>query len=234
MHRSHIIPDSPCSKYRYRTPRIRYQHPPARGASGAPALYPEINAPAKNTSPNPVKMRNAEKVPFSPAATPKIAKADGDAPSKPTSPAMPGWKSELGQRLDSLIVRHVPNVRKAVKWNSPLYGIEGQGWFLSFHVFTHYVKVTFFRGTSLQPIPPGGTVRSKDARWIDIHQNGPLDQQRNWPPGSSRPPHCLAGIRANPPEHRTHPIPPKPAASPQPPPPKATLFSDSSIPHYPQ
>ena len=75
--------------------------------------------------------------------------------------AMPGWKRDLGKRLDALIVRNVPDVRKAVKWNSPFYGIEGQGWFLSFHVFTRYVKVTFFRGTSLRPVPPGGTARTR-------------------------------------------------------------------------
>jgi hypothetical protein len=84
---------------------------------------------------------------------------------------MPGWKRELGQRLDKLIVRTVPNVRKAVKWNSPLYGVAGQGWFLSFHVFTKFVKVTFFAGTSLEPIPSGGTPKSKEARWIDIHED---------------------------------------------------------------
>ena len=76
--------------------------------------------------------------------------------------AMPGWKRDLGKRLDALIVRNVPNVRKAVKWNSPFYGIEGQGWFLSFHAFTHYVKVTFFRGTSLRPVPPGAS-KHKDS-----------------------------------------------------------------------
>jgi hypothetical protein len=102
---------------------------------------------------------------------PQIAKADGDAPVQAYLAAMPGWKCDLGKRLDSLIVRNVPDVRKAVRWNSPFYGIEGQGWFLSFHVFTRYVKVTFFRGTSLQPVPPGGTVRSKEARWIDIHED---------------------------------------------------------------
>jgi hypothetical protein len=100
---------------------------------------------------------------------PQIAKADGDAPVQAYIAAMPGWKRDLGKRLDGLMVRIVPNVRKAVKWNSPLYGIERQGWFLSFHVFTHYVKVTFFRGTSLRPVPPGGT--GKDARWIDIHED---------------------------------------------------------------
>ncbi len=92
--------------------------------------------------------------------------------------AMPGWKSDLGKRLDALIVRNVRNVRKAVKWNSPFYGIEGQGWFLSFHVLTRYVKVTFFCGTSLRPVPPGGTVRSKDARWIDIYEGDELDEKQ--------------------------------------------------------
>ena len=100
---------------------------------------------------------------------PQIAKAYGDAPVQAYIAAMPGWKSDVGRRLDALIVRTVPGVRKAVKWNSPLYGVEGQGWFLSFHTFTNYVKVTFFRGTSLRPVPPGGT--GKDARWIDIHED---------------------------------------------------------------
>ena len=105
---------------------------------------------------------------------PQMAKADGDAPVQAYIAAMPGWKRALGKRLDALIVRNVPNVRKAVKWNSPFYGVAGQGWFLSFHVFTRYVKVTFFAGTSLRPVPPGGT--SKDARWIDIHEGEQLDE----------------------------------------------------------
>lgn len=106
---------------------------------------------------------------------PQIAKADGDAPVQAYIAAMPGWKSALGKNIDALIVRAVPNVQKAVKWNSPFYGIEGRGWFLSFHVFTRYVKVTFFTGTSLRPIPPGGTERSQDARWLDIYEDGELD-----------------------------------------------------------
>ena len=101
---------------------------------------------------------------------PQIAKADGDAPVQAYIAAMPGWKRDLGKRLDALIVRNVPNVRKAVKWNSPFYGIEGQGWFLAFHVFTHYVKVTFFRGTSLRPVPPGGT--QEQGRALDRHPRG--------------------------------------------------------------
>jgi hypothetical protein len=100
---------------------------------------------------------------------PQIAKAEGDAVVRAYIAAMPGWKREVGKRLDALVVRNVPNLRKAVKWNSPFYGSDGQGWFLSFHVFTRYVKVTFFRGTSLRPVPPGGTGR--EARWLDIHED---------------------------------------------------------------
>ncbi len=107
---------------------------------------------------------------------PQIAKADGDAPVQAYIAAMPGWKSDLGKRIDALIVRNVPHVRKAVKWNSPFYGIEGQGWFLSFHVLTRCVKVTFFQGVLLQPLPPGGTPKSKDARWVDIHEGDELDE----------------------------------------------------------
>ena len=100
---------------------------------------------------------------------PQIAKADGDGPVQAYISAMPEWKRDIGRRLDELIVRTVPGVHKAVRWNSPMYGIKGQGWFVSFHVFTQYVKVTFFKGTSLQPVPPGGA--AKEARWIDIHQD---------------------------------------------------------------
>jgi hypothetical protein len=100
---------------------------------------------------------------------PQIAKGDGDGPVQAYIAAMPGWKRDIGRRLDALVVRHVPDVRKGVRWNSPFYGIEGQGWFLGFHVFEKYVKVTFFQGTSLRPVPPGG--KSKDARWIDIHED---------------------------------------------------------------
>ena len=105
---------------------------------------------------------------------PQIAKADGDAPVQAYIAAMPAWKRDLGKRLDALIERNVPDVRKAVKWNSPFYGIEGQGWFLSFHVFTRYVKVTFFRGSSLRPLPPGAS-KHKDVRHFDIHE-GELDE----------------------------------------------------------
>jgi hypothetical protein len=106
---------------------------------------------------------------------PQIAKADGDAPVQAYIAAMPGWTSELGHRLDALVVRTVPGVCKAAKWNSPFYGVEGQGWFLSLHCFTRYVKVAFFRGTSLRPVPPGES-KQKEVRYLDIHEGDPLDE----------------------------------------------------------
>jgi hypothetical protein len=106
---------------------------------------------------------------------PQIAKAYGDAPVRAYIAAMPGWKSDVGRRLDALIVGTVPGVRKAVKYNSPLYGAEGEGWFLSFHCFTKYVKVTFFRGTSLRPVPPGES-KHKEVRYLDIHEDDRLDE----------------------------------------------------------
>ncbi|MFO1021540.1 MAG: DUF1801 domain-containing protein [Planctomycetales bacterium] len=107
---------------------------------------------------------------------PQIAKGDGDGPVQKYIAAMPGWKRELGERLDALIMRSVPQARKAVKWNSPFYGIEGEGWFVSFHVFTRYVKVTFFKGAALRPVPPGHTEKTKEARWIDLHEGEKLDE----------------------------------------------------------
>jgi len=106
---------------------------------------------------------------------PQIAKADGDAPVQAYIAAMPGWKRDVGRRLDALIVRTVPGVRKAVKWNSPFYGIEDRGWFLSFHTFTKYVKVTFFRGASLRPLPPGES-RQAEVRYLDIREDDALDE----------------------------------------------------------
>ncbi|TPN45935.1 MULTISPECIES: DUF1801 domain-containing protein [unclassified Mesorhizobium] len=106
---------------------------------------------------------------------PQIAKGYGDAPVQAYIAAMPGWKREVGERLDALIERAVPGVHKAVKWNSPFYGVEGEGWFLSFHCFTRYIKVAFFRGLSLDPVPPGES-KSKDTRYLDIHEDDALDE----------------------------------------------------------
>jgi len=105
---------------------------------------------------------------------PQVAKAEGAAPVKAYIAAIPGWKRDVAKELDALIVRLVPKAKKAVKWNSPFYGIEGRGWFLSFHVFTHYVKVTFFRGTSLRPVP-SGTSKHQHVRYLDIYE-GEFDE----------------------------------------------------------
>ena len=118
--------------------------------------------------------RKTKKVVLLSGGNPQIAKAEGDAPVKAYIAAMPGWKREVGKRLDALIVRTVKNVRKAVKWNTPFYGIEGRGWFLAFHVFARYVKVTFFRGTSLRPVPPGPS-KHEEVRYVDVHE-GELDE----------------------------------------------------------
>lgn len=101
---------------------------------------------------------------------PQIAKADGDAPVQAYIAAVPGWKRDAARDLDRLISRAVPGVHKAVRWNSPMYGVKGLGWFAGLHVFNDYVKLTFFKGTSLQPVPPGGV--AKEARWIDVRQGG--------------------------------------------------------------
>lgn len=100
---------------------------------------------------------------------PQIAKADGDAPVQAYIEAMPGWKRDIGRHLDDLVRRTVPEAKKAVKWNSPFYGIEGRGWFMAFHTYARFVKVTFFQGTSLNPAPTGGT--TENARWIDVHED---------------------------------------------------------------
>ena len=124
----------------------------------------------------PIKARQGEKAPvLLSGGNPRVAKADGDAPVQAYIAAMPGWKRDVGRRLDALIVRTVPGARKAVKWNSPFYGVEGQGWFLNFHTFTNYVKVAFFRGTSLRPVPPGKS-KHKEVRYLDIRDDDQLDE----------------------------------------------------------
>jgi hypothetical protein len=107
---------------------------------------------------------------------PQIPKGEGDEIVQAYIEAMPGWKRDIGRRLDALIVQAVPDVHKAVKWNSPFYGRKGEGWFLSFHCFDKYVKVTFFRGTSLDPIPPG-TSKTPETRYYDVRE-GELDEQQ--------------------------------------------------------
>ena len=124
---------------------------------------------------------------------PQIAKGDGDAPVKAYIAAMPGWKRDIGHRLDALITRTVPGVQKAVKWNSPFYGVEGQGWFLSFHCYTNFVKVAFFHGASLSPVPPGKS-KQKDVRYLDVRE-GELDEAQfvDWAKQASRLPGWVMG-----------------------------------------
>ena len=125
------------------------------------------------------KKATAKRVAAKPAllsgGNPQIPKGYGDAPVQAYIAAMPGWKSDVGRRLDALIERTVPGVHKAVKWNSPLYGTEGNGWFLGIHVFTRYVKVAFFRGAALRPVPPGES-KQTDVRYLDIHEDDQLDE----------------------------------------------------------
>lgn len=120
--------------------------------------------------------RTSESVLLS-GGNPQIAKGDGDAPVQAYIAAVPGWKRDVCRSLDALITRVIPDVRKAVKWNSPFYGVEGQGWFLSFHCFTKYVKVGFFRGSSLHPLPPGAS-KDKDMRYLDLRESEPIDEKQ--------------------------------------------------------
>lgn len=108
---------------------------------------------------------------------PQIAKGDGDGPVQAYIAAAPGWKRDVARRLDAIIMRAVPHARKAVKWNSPFYGLEGNGWFVSFHCFSKYVKVAFFRGAALKPPPPGEST-SDNTRYLDIHEDDDLNEKQ--------------------------------------------------------
>jgi hypothetical protein len=149
----------------------------ARVAKKAAAERVAAKAAKRRTTSPKSQSRKIAKPGLLAGGNPQIAKADGDAPVQTYIAAMPGWKRGVGRRLDALIVRTVPGVRKAVKWNSPLYGVEGQGWFLGIHTFTSYVKVAFFRGSSLRPVPPGES-KSKDTRYLDIHEDDEFDEAR--------------------------------------------------------
>jgi hypothetical protein len=133
-------------------------------------------------------MKKAAKPKLLSGGNPQIAKGDGDEPVQAYIAAMPGWKRDIGRRLDAIISRVVPRVHKAVKYNSPFYGFEGKGWFVSYHCFTNYVKVTFFRGSSLRPAPPG-TSKYPDVRYLDIRE-GQLDEAQfaDWVKQASRLP----------------------------------------------
>lgn len=150
------------------------EKPKAKDASRTSKVAKAKSPPKKGPKAKPAPKGDGKVVLLS-GGNPQIAKADGDAPVQAYIAAMPGWKSDIGKRLDALIVRVVPDVRKAVRWNSPFYGSQEQGWFLSVHCLTKYVKVTFFDGKSLRPIPPGGTPKSQESRWIDIYE-GEFDE----------------------------------------------------------
>jgi len=131
-----------------------------------PATSAEVKAAVKRRMVKPTLLAGGN---------PQIAKGDGDAPVQAYIAAIPGWKQDISRRLDALIVRTVPGVRKAVKWNSPFYGLVGQGWFMSFHMFTKHVKVAFFYGASLTPLPPGES-KQKDVRYLNIHEDDEIDE----------------------------------------------------------
>jgi hypothetical protein len=149
----------------------------AAGRAAAKAGRPAKAAgPAKAARPaKAVATPSARRPALLAGGNPQIAKGDGDAPVQAYIAAMPGWKRDVGRRLDALIGRTVPGVRKAVKWNSPFYGVEGLGWFLSFHCFTNYVKVAFFHGSALHPVPPGES-RHENVRYLNIREADRLDE----------------------------------------------------------
>lgn len=144
----------------------------AKVAKKAPSVKKAGKAATKSA---PLKPAKPGGVVLLSGGNPQIAKGDGDGPVQAYIAAMPGWKRDLGRRLDSIIQRTVPKVYKAVKWNSPFYGLEGQGWFTAYHCFNKYVKVTFFRGLSLNPVPPGAS-KSQDTRYLDIYEDKPFDE----------------------------------------------------------
>ena len=138
------------------------------------------------------KKKAAKKRVLLAGGNPQIAKGDGDAPVRAYIAAVPGWKRDVARKVDAIVSRTVPRVNKAVKWNSPFYGVEGKGWFLSFHMFTNYVKLTFFNGASLMPLPPGES-KSKGVRHLDIREDDRIDEAQltSWIKQSSTMPGWL-------------------------------------------
>jgi hypothetical protein len=147
---------------------------PRKAASTPLTREPAKRASKKQSSPT---AAGATKPKLLSGGNPQIAKADGDEPVQTYIAAMPGWQSKVGRQLDALIARTVPNVYKAVKWNSPLYGIEGDGWFLGIHCFNKYIKVAFFRGAALRPLPPDES-KQQEVRYLNIHEGDKLDEKQ--------------------------------------------------------
>jgi hypothetical protein len=160
---------------------------PAKRPTGAKTKRSTAKRATAATSTRPAKTKSkapkraVKKTKLLAGDNPQIRKGEGDAPVKAYIAAIPGWKQDVARKLDSLIKGVVPKANKAIKWNSPFYGIEGKGWFLSFHCFSKYVKVAFFRGAALRPVPPGES-KHKDVRYLDIHEDDELDaaQLKKW------------------------------------------------------
>jgi hypothetical protein len=155
--------------------RHRYEAEASAPAMPSKARPKAAKRPARVAKGKPAAGKTKAKPKLLSGGNPQIAKGHGDAPVQAYIAAMPGWKSGIGRRIDSIITRSVPGVRKAVKWNSPLYGMEEGHWFLGVHVFTNYVKVAFFRGASLRPAPPGES-KQKHVRYLDIRQDDAFDE----------------------------------------------------------
>lgn len=150
---------------------------PAKPSKPAATRAPAKKPSAVKKKPASAKAAKARTPKLLSGGNPQIPKGYGDAPVQAYIAAMPGWKRDVGRRLDRLITRTVPQVHKAVKWNSPLYGIEGNGWFLGVHVFARYVKVAFFRGAALRPLPPGES-KQKHVRYLDLHEGDAIDERQ--------------------------------------------------------
>ena len=151
---------------------VAFNSAPKANAKAKPAAIKLKPAASKA---KPAKAATTGKVKLLSGGNPQIAKADGDAPVQAFIAAMPGWKHAIGKRLDAIITRSVPNVRKAVRWNTPFYGIEDEGFFVGFHCLTNYVKVAFFQGASLKPVPPIES-KQKNVRYLDIHEDDVFDE----------------------------------------------------------
>jgi hypothetical protein len=149
---------------------------PSRKSRSKPKPAASSKIVGRRRAAKPTEPKRGAKVVLLSGGNPQIAKAEGDRPVQAYVAALSGWKRDIAKQLDALIGRSVPKVQKAVKWNSPFYGLEGKGWFLSFHVFTRYVKVTFFRGASLRPVPPGVS-KHDDVRYLDVHE-GAFDERQ--------------------------------------------------------
>lgn len=166
----------PAAKTKAKAPESK---PAAKGkAKGkAPTRKPAARAAKSKPVARSKPAAKSKPVQLLAGGNPRIAKADGDAPVQAYIAALPGWKREIGRRVDALVVRSVPGVCKAVKWNSPFYGLPGQGWLLSLHAFKHYVKLAFFRGSALRPLPPGDST-SEDTRYLDVHETDQLNERQ--------------------------------------------------------